>query len=385
MLIMGSGNTKSGQQKDEKLAVNDEKQLEVKPRKQDDNLINKRSNQEKNKNLSKTNESTREETKGNEEKKSKDSDDEELQPVEDIKLKLSERGFSDPTLISHCEKTPKYLEYFISIYEAVKSIEERLKEEDILSIQRQAMVISSSYSKVKRKTALGDFLAEIGFARIFKDFYLKLDSAFPELLTYDRELDENLKKPSAVGNESSNTKEVKNPDQHSSNKPTESSDKTTESGNNPNISSNKPSETSVTTAKLKVEPTEASVDNVKANNQVEARAHDTPAKPAQAVEVSSSVAGPNEQPNEGPGNMQPTEKTKDCVQHANSSDLPIESNSDKPTNDEQENIGDQTKVLSVRPAHSSNQPEQTTVTENTDKPTDVQEVRILSMYKQNLK
>jgi hypothetical protein len=255
---MGSGNTKNGLRDDEKIEVDTKNETKTKSmehpwqRKDTDiDVNNSKVGKEKSKNnTQKPNGSILKETKRNEEKDSLDSNAEESQSVEDTKLKLAERGFTDSTLITHCVKTPTYLEIFISVYEAMKLFEEKVGGEDFLDAQRQANVFSSSYSKAKKKITLGNFLADIGFARVVKEIYLKLEAAFPNLLTYDRELDEELKKYQ--------DKEKRDEDES----------ETTDLDNNTNTvvkptAEVKPAESSVQPTESSVQPAVSSVNNYK--------------------------------------------------------------------------------------------------------------------------
>jgi hypothetical protein len=112
--------------------------------------------------------------------------------------KLAARGFKDSTLVRHCDETPELYETFISLFEALKLLEEQVGKKDFYlkpDAQNQAYIIGSCYSKQKtpsQKIKLGSFLAAIGFAKVSKDFYRKLSAACPTLLSYDRELDKTV-------------------------------------------------------------------------------------------------------------------------------------------------------------------------------------------------
>lgn len=98
---------------------------------------------------------------------------------------LKSRGFDDPVLATYCKETPTLLNSFIKIYEHVENIKDKLEEEDVISaVNKYFKGISLAYSGKKSfRIIKGNFLAELGFADVYKDVIDRLLPKYPNMLT----------------------------------------------------------------------------------------------------------------------------------------------------------------------------------------------------------
>lgn len=94
----------------------------------------------------------------------------------------------------HSDKTPQLKDAFISVNDSLREVKEGLGKKNYYSDCLPIRNISDFHSKqkgkpdaAKLKIALGDFLADIGFADVVKDAFLKLQADFPNILSYDSE------------------------------------------------------------------------------------------------------------------------------------------------------------------------------------------------------
>ena len=99
---------------------------------------------------------------------------------------LKSRGFTDPVLLSYCDETPALLDVFIKLYEHVQVIKANIGEDDIVSaVGKSLRSVSTFYSDPKKSFRIkkGNFLADIGFAEVFKQLFDKLLSKYPNILS----------------------------------------------------------------------------------------------------------------------------------------------------------------------------------------------------------